>query len=890
MSLYRQLTHGLRGTFRRAAADQDVADEVQHYLDQVAAAHIARGVPPDEARRRARLEMGSPTAAREQVRTSGWEHVPQTLLADARYAFRVLRKNPVFTLVAVAAIALGTGAVTTVYSGMNALVLRPLPGTTSSDRLVSIERVSPESDERVQGSYHYYEYLRRHTTTLEGIAAWSRVGFTLAEGREGVQVFGNLVSGNYFSVMGVRPALGRFFAPDEDATPLTHPVIVISHGFWLRRFGGDSSAVGREVTVNGRPYTIIGVAPPEFRGAFTPLQVDAWVPLMVREHLRPGRNVEHAVWLWTFGRMAEGADRAAVEREMETLTARYAAERVEPESRWKYTAVRLASMTGLPSDAQKMAIGFIGLLLGVAVLVLLIASVNVAAMLSARALARQREMAVRAALGAGRRRLVRQLLTEVLVLFSLGAVGGMGLAVQATSALEGLHLPVDVPMVLEVSPDLRVFAFALAVSLLTGLVFGLAPALRASKADIVSRLRDGTSGAGAAAKRRVLGNALIVGQLALSLVLLVAAGLLLRALDRGAKTNPGFDPAGVSLASFNMETFGYDTAQGRAFLDALRERVRALPGVTAVTFTTNTPLAFAISEGRVQIPGRTPATNDMNAGETIQLTLADAEYFDVLRLPLVSGRAIVATDDERAPRVAVVNETFARRFWPDASALGQTFTYLREPVTVVGVARDAKYGSLGEKTPAFAYFPLRQRMTTGWELLVRSTAAPEAMAAAIQETVRTIDPLLPPPVVRPLTEANAIVLLPQRIAAIVTGVMGGVGLLLATLGLYGIIAYSVNRRTREIGLRVALGAKRADVVGLVVREGMRLAAVGVVVGVVLAAAATRLLSGLLFNVSPLDAATFAGMSALFVLVALVASYLPARRAAAADPMEALRVE
>lgn len=888
MSFWRQLTRGLRGTFRRTAADQDVADEVQHYLDQATAAHLKRGLAPDEARRAARLEVGSPTAAREAARSYGWENALHTVAADVRFTLRVLRKNPIFTAVAVAAIALGTGAVTTVFSGMNALVLRPLPGTTETDRLVQIERRRPNSDERIQASYHFYDYLRRNARSLEGLAVWSRVGFTVAEGREGVAVYGNLVSGNYFSVFGVRPALGRFFAPEEDQTPLAHPVLVISHGLWTRRFGGDSAAVGREVIVNGRPYTIIGVAPPEFRGAFTPLMVDAWVPLMMQAHLRPGRNLEHAVWLWTFGRLAEGSSRGAAQRELESLTARYAAERVEPESRAPYTGILLASMTGLPSDAQAMAIGFIGLLLGVATLVLLIASVNVAAMLSARALSRQRELAVRAALGGGRARLVRQLLTEILVLFTLGAAGGMVLAVQATSALERLQLPMDVPLVLEISPDLRVFAFALALSLVTGLVFGLAPALRATKADIVARLRDGTTGAGA--RRRVLGNALIVGQLALSLVLLVSAGLLLRALDRGAKADPGFDPAGVSVAEFNMETFGYDSAQGRAFFSTLRERVRAIPGVEAVTYTTNTPLAFATSGGTIQIPGRTPASNDVNAGEPIQLSLVDAEYLAVLRIPLQSGRAIAETDDESAPRVAVVNETFARRFWPNGSALGQTFTYLRQRITIVGVAADAKYGSLSEQTPGFAYFPVRQQIPTSLVMLVRSTSSPEAMATGIQAAVRAIDPLLPRPLVTTLRQSNAIVLLPQRIAAIVTGVMGGVGLLLATLGLYGIIAYSVNRRTREIGLRVALGAARRDVVRLIVREGMRLAVVGVLVGLVLAVAATRLLSGLLFSVSPLDATTFIAMSALFVTVAFVASYLPARRAAGADPMAALRGE
>ncbi|MEO8452809.1 MAG: ABC transporter permease [Gemmatimonadota bacterium] len=888
MSFWRQLTHGVRALLNRRTADQDVADEVEHYLEQASAAHVARGLTPEAARRAARLEVGSPTAVRQEVRSSGWENVVGTAFADLRYALRVLRKAPVFTAVAIVVIAVGSGAVTTIFSAMNAIVLRPLPGTTDPGRLIGLERHRPDANDGISASYEYFDYLRRNAHSLDGLAAWSKVTFAISSGGEGIAVYGNMVSGNYFSVLGVRPALGRFFTPEEDRTPLTHPVLVVSHAFWRTRLGGDSGVVGRPVTVNGLRYTIVGVAPPAFHGAFTPILIEAWVPLMMQQHLRPGRNLEHMVWLWTFGRLKEGVSRDAANRELEALTTRYIGERTEPADRSKYTAVRVSAMTGLPTDAHTMALGFIGLLLGAAALVLLIASVNVASMLSARAIARRREMAVRAALGAGRGRIVRQLLTEILVLFAAGACGGMILAWRATAGLERFTIPTDVPMAIEISPDARVFGFALAVSLITGLGFGLAPALRAAKTDINTRLRDGTAAAGS--RRRLMSSTLIVGQLALSLVLLVAAGLFLRALDRGAKADTGFDPAGVATATFNTESWGYDGEKGRAFYRALRERVGAIPGVTAVSFTSNMPLAFATSNGWIELEGRAPGADGRPVGEPIQLALVGADYFAAIRLPLVAGRAITGSDDERSSRVAVVNETLAKRFWPDGSGLGRAFRFQGQGATIVGIARDAKYGSLSEEKPAFAYFAMAQEWRADQVMLVRSAAGSEPPARAIQAAVLSIDPLLPRPVITPLREANSIVLLPQRIAALVTGVLGGVGLLLATVGLYGIIAYSVSRRTREIGLRVALGADRRDVLRLIVSEGMRLAALGVVIGLVLAAAATRLLAGLLFSVSPLDGTTFVVMSVLFVGVAALASYLPVRRAAAGDPMAALRTD
>jgi predicted permease len=698
------------------------------------------------------------------------------------------------------------------------------------------------------------------------------------------------VSGNFFSVLGVRPALGRFFLPEEDATQLTHPVIVVSHAFWRSVLGGDSSAVGRTVGVNGTAFTIIGVAPPEFRGVFTPIVTSAWVPLMMQPRIRPNRSLDEpgASWLWTFGRLKDGIGRETARQDLIALTRARIAEGVEPEWMRNNDSIRLISLTGLPDDARKAMLAFTGMLLGVALLVLIIASVNVGAMLSARAVARRHEMSIRVALGAGRARLVRQLLTESLVLFALGAIGGIGLATMSTRLLERIPLPLSVPLSLELSPDVRVLAFALLMSLVTGLVFGVSPALRASNPDIAARLRNDTrTGDG---RRGIVSDVLVVGQLALSLVLVVSAGLLLRALERGSSVDPRFDVTGVATASLKSESWGYDETKARTFSRALRERVEAIPGVTHVSYTSGLPLQWDNSNAYIHLDDAPPASAGKSDGTRVRVNQVDVAYFDVVRIPIVDGRQFVRTDDQNATRVAIVNETLARKHWPRSSAIGHTFLSNDQRVTIVGVARDAKYATLTEETPEMVYFALAQEWQAEQVLMVRTTQGADALAPTIQDAVASLDPSVPRPSVVSLQRATQYVLLPQRVAAFVAGALGLLGLVLATVGLYGIIAYSVSRRSREIGVRMALGARAVDVQRMVVLGGMRLAGLGVLIGLLLAGGASRLLVAFLYGVSPLDAPTFLATSLLFVAVALVASYLPARRAAMADPLIALRAE
>ena len=877
MSLWRQLTRGLSVLTNRTAADRELDDEVRHFQEEATDAYVARGLSPADAAQAARLDIGSPTLVREHVRDYGWENIVGTLLADARFAARTLRRTPVFTVVVVFVISLGSGAVTTVFSGINALVLRPLPGVPQAEGLISLRPARTDGTVADQGSYDFYSYLREHARSVD-TAAWGRVSLTITARGQGTAAYGNMVSGNYFDVLGVRPALGRFFAPDEDRVPGGHPVLVVSHAFWTSRLDGLATAIGQTVLVNGTAFTVIGVAPAGFEGVFTGLRADAWVPLMMQPQLRPRSNLTTASWLWLFGRLRQGATMEASRQELSALAVARAANPASTFPHGPVPTVRVAPLSGLPKGAGGTLLGFMTVLLAAAGLVLVIAGVNVAAMLSARYAARRRELAVRAALGAGRSRLVRQLLTEVLILFLLGALGGFIVAHLATAALERLPLPQNVPLSLELSPDTRVLAFAIGVSLLTGLMFGLVPALQAARRHVIWWLRDDSAGAGQ--RRTLMSRGVIVTQLALSLVLLVAAGLFIRALNSGARIDPGFEIAGVTTAALDPDAWGYEEATARSFYATLRQRVSRLPGVVAVSYTGRLPLMMGSSPDTITVA---------NAEIPVHTGSVDVDYFAALRLPLLHGRPFLETDDGRAERVAVVNETLAQKQWPDG-AVGKTFRLGDARVTIVGIARDAKYATLDESTPSFVYVPLAQRWQPNQVLLVRTAGDPVQFGPAIEDAMRSIDPALPRARVTTLRQATDMVLLPQRAAAIVTGALGGVGLLLAAVGLYGIMAFSAGRRTREIGIRMALGARRSTVLWMMVGEGLRLAGLGIGLGLALATAATPRIADWLFHVNPLDRATFLAMSTVLVLVALVATYLPARRAVRADPLAALRAE
>jgi putative ABC transport system permease protein len=812
------------------------------------------------------------------------------LTQDLAFAARMLRKAPLFTATAVVVIALGTGAVTTIYSAANAILLRPVPGVRAAGSLVEIVRTRGDGQGTLSPSYPYARELRDDVRALSGVVAWSSVQLSVGVGDTHVMAAGNLVTANYFDVLGVRPELGRFFVPAEDSGAGAHPVAVVSHGFWQRELGGDPNVVGRAVNVNGIPLTVVGVAPASFDGTVPLIRMDAWIPMIMQPGLRREENLldnANAGWLQLFGRLAPGVSQAAAQAEVAAITNRIATGGRERAQFQKFNGARLHPLSAVPHEVHTAVLGFFGLLLAISMLVLLIASVDVAGMLLARGINRRREMAVRAALGAGRRRLMAQLLTETLLLYGLGAAGGVALAYWGARLLERVPVPADVPLVLHLAPDGRVLAFALGIALVTGLVFGLAPALRSTRSDLATGLRGDTAGAGASRSRAR--SALVVGQMALSLLLLVAAGLFGRALERGQRVDPGIDVNGVETADVNVQVAGYDSVSGARVYARLKQGMLSVPGVTSVSYARLLPLSMNSMSYGVRIDGYTPPAGGENDGNvSLDVNIVDPDYFATVRMPLLRGRDFVGSDDAGAPRVAIVNQRFVNQYWPGQEPIGRTFRLDRVPYTVVGVARDAKYGTLNEEPKPFAFIATAQNLGTDRVLVVRTSGDPAALASAIRREARLAGPDLPPPQATTLAAVTSIVLLPQRVAAAVTGALGIVGLLLAAVGLYGVIAYSMSQRTREIGIRMALGADRRSVLTLVLGEGLRLVGVGIGVGVVLAVGVTRFMRPFLFGVSPVDPLTFASIALGLAAIAVLASYVPARRAAGADPALVLR--
>jgi putative ABC transport system permease protein len=808
----------------------------------------------------------------------------ETFSTDLRITFRMLLARPVFALVVVAAISLGVGGVTTIFSGLNALVLRPLPGVSDGERLVLIDRRTPDFSEGVSASVRYFDHIREQSRSLTGVAVWSRVPLTVVVGQEAYSLSANIVSNNYFDVLGVRPVAGRFFdAHDRNGTQSS---IVLSHATWTAQCHGDPAIIGTSTPVNGRPYRIVGVAPKSFRGVFTPLRADAWVPLAAQPHVHPQRDLIDQPWLWAFGRMKRGIEPSQARSELSMLTEGWL--RSGGDQFPRYTSVRLVPLTGLPDDARQALLRFGAVMLGAAALVLVIAAANVSTLLAMRAAARRREMGIRTALGAGRGRLVRQLLTETLTLFLLGAFGGALVAMAGTSALERLPVPADQGLSLELSPDVRVLLFAIGTSLVVGLIFGISPAMRSASRHPVALLRTSSAGAG---RRNWTSNALIVAQMACSLVLLTTAGLFVRAVVAGAAIDPGFEARHVALATFNTSSYGYDAERGQAFYRELRQRLEGAPGVEAVTYADRVPLTMSNSGASVAIEGTANGTERMRM--RVEVGIVDIRYFDTLGIRLLAGREFASGDRSGSGAVAIVNETFARRAWPNASpasAVGRTYLAGTRPVTIVGVAVDSKYSTLSEPPVPFVYRPQAQLWSSGQTLFVRVAGDPAMAGRAVQDAVASIDPLLPRPPVTTLTREASTALLPQRVAAMVTGVLGLAGLVLAAIGLYGLVSYGVTLRLREIGVRLALGASRADVVRMILRQGLWLIAIGAGLGLFASLFATRLTQSYLMNVSAMDVMAFSGALAVMIAVAALAAVLPARRAGAADPLIVLRTE
>jgi predicted permease len=811
----------------------------------------------------------------------------ETFLQDLRFGFRMLLKQPSFSLIAVVSLALGIGANTAIFSLVNAALLRPLP-VEKPEQIVSLNNTAQYRTFQTF-SYPNYKDFRDRNDVFSGLFAYRFAPLSLSHDGINERLWSYVVTGNYFEVLGVKAALGRLISTDDDISRGGHPVAVLSYRFWQNRFGGQKEAVGRSVLVNGRSYTIIGVAAEGFFGTEVIAAPEMWFPMAMQAQIEVGTDWlddRGADFLNLQGRLKPGVGIAQAQTALAAIASDL--EREHPvANEGKQVRVSAPGLTGGPWRGQ--VLGFTGLLMAAVGLALLLACTNLANLLLARATERRKEIAVRLAMGAGRWRLVRQLLTESLMLALAGGALGLLLALWLVDLAVAFKPPIDVPLSFELPIDHRVLVFTCAVSLATGVLFGLLPALQATKTDLVTALKDEM--AFGSYRRSWLSSGLIVLQVALSFVLLIGGGLMLRGLQRAEMVELGFDPQGAIEVSFDLRLQGYDSARGREFQRRVLERARALPGVQSAGIADMVPVDLHFSRSPVFIEGHTPE-RIANAPRAMTNRVTPG-YLQALSTRLVRGRDFTERDDENATRVTIINEAFARQFWPGEDPIGKRFSAgspESPEMQVIGVTEDGKYAGLNEDPKPFFYRPLWQSYSGSTYVIVRAATDPQKLLASVRREVGQLDPHLPIGTARTLVEKMSLPLLPARLAASVLGSFGLLALGLAAIGIYGVMSYAVSKRRREMGIRMALGAQKADVLKVILGEGMTLVATGVAVGLLASLAMTRLMTSLLFGVSATDPLTFALIASLLMFVALVACYLPARLATEVDPMVALRYE
>jgi predicted permease len=881
---------------RRSQRERDLDDEVRAIFEIRVDELVRSGMPAEAARRVATLELGRVEVVKEQIRDASAGASIDAFLQDLKYASRLLRRDRLVAITGVVSVAIGVGATSAVVTIANALLIRPPAGIAEPARVVDIGRVEDgRSMANFTLSYPYYRDVLERAVSVTGLFAYEYElqPISFGVGTDAESAFSNLVTTNYFETLGVRPAAGRLFSDtlDRDASASA----VLSHRYWLRRFGGSHDIVGRQVTINGQAFTAIGVAAEGFRGTNV-VATDLWLPFEAAHVVKPGtfRLISRRMaGLGIGGRLRPGVSVRAANAELQTIAV--GIEREHPiEDR--ATRLRVGRLSPIPGPMTRVAAGFMSLLLGLVSTVLVIACANLAGVLLARAVARRREIAVRIAIGAGRARVVRQLVTETLLLFCIAGAAGIVLSRVLIRLLLAVLPAFAVPIEMSLPLDARVLAVSIAVTFVAAVLCGVAPALHASKTDVVTALKDESQGS---ADRLRLRNGFVVAQIACSLVLVIAAGLLVQAFQRVRTNGQDFDGTGVEMARIDLAAAGYGDANGADFAREALARLREVQGVEFATLSRFLPGRGGV-DTRVTVPGVAPPD-----GEPYWTTVSNAvatDFFSTLRMPMTAGRDFTAADRVGAPPVVIVSEALARLFWPRQDAIGK-FVARRElsgavtTLRVVGVVRD-----LGDRrvhrtdgrtvvvdsVRLMMYVPLEQQHSSELVLLVRGKDG-ERLTSRIRQVLRSIDPNVPL-TSEPLNAQNGPAHVQLRLAASVAGGVGFVGLLLAVIGVFGVTTYSTARRTREIGVRMAMGARRGQIVTMVLVQGMTLVVIGAFVGLAGATAISGLLAGFMFGAPAIDAAIYGGATLLFMTVGLMASYLPARRAAEIAPTVALRYE
>jgi predicted permease len=823
----------------------------------------------------------------------------ETLGQDIRYALRMILKNPAFSAIAVLSLALGIGANTTIFTVVNAVLLNPLPVRDIS-RLVQMDTVDTKTmvtqanSTKLGMSYPNFQDYERENQVFSGLTCISGGPLTLSGGAEPKQIQGQLVSANYFDVLGVQPSVGRFFLPDEDKKPGGNNVVVLSYGLWSNKFGSDRSLVGKTIILNATPYTVIGVAPRGFKGTFTFSSAEqVWTPVSMYTQalsgfLKDNFNDRRFLGTLIFGRLRSGVSLSQAEASLKTIA-------LHLESAYpKDNGGRSIALTPL-ADAAVGANNFGqinlagGLMMGIVGLVLLIACVNLANLLLAQAARREKEIGMRAALGASRTRLLRQMLTESVVLSLLAGVVGLGIAYGGRTVLWSFRPPFIEKNDFDLSLDSHVLLFTLSISLLTALLIGLAPAIKAAKPNLSEILKAGGRGGTVSWRHNPLRSMLVVSEIALALVALIGAGLFIRSMQNAQRIDPGFESEKLFMMAFDLGALHYEEGRAQEFFRAAVERAKASPGVESAAVASDFPLGGGL-ERTVFPEGQDEASG--YRGTLTQLDDITPGFFEALRIPLIRGRVFNDADRQNTVQVAVINEAMVKQFWPNAVPLGKRFHFFGEPALreVVGVVKNTVVNQIGEAPQPVVYLPITQDFAPAVTLQVRTTGRPEAVIGTVRGQLQALDTNMAITNVQTIREIMGQGLWAPRMGAGLLTVFGGLALVLAAVGVYGVLSYSVSQQTREIGIRMSLGAQQGQVLRLVIGQGIKLAVAGLALGILAALGLTRILSSLLFGVSAHDPVTFGGVSLVLVTAAILACYIPARRATKVDPIIALRYE
>jgi predicted permease len=898
MKMWRAFWLRLAGTVQGESKDR-FAEELEGHLQMHTEDNVRKGMSATEARREALMKLGGVEQTKELYHDRQTLPALEVFMQDLRYGLRMLRKNPGFTAVAVLSLALGIGANTTIFTVVNAILLnalpvRDLPRLVEMDTVDSKLLVTQARSEKLGMSFPNFQDYRRDNQVFTDLAAFTPITVTWSGGAEPRELQGELVSANYFDVLGVRPVRGRFFMPDEDTKPNGNDVAILSYALWANKLGSDPGIIGKPLIFDARPYTVIGIAPRGFRGTITFFSSEqVWIPTSMKDQVLGGKakdffNDRRFLGIGTFGRLKPGLEMSAAEASLKTMATHLETEFPKDNSGRSVALSPLADAAVGVNDHKRIALAS-AMMMGVVGLVLLIACVNLANLLLAQGARRQKEISLRAALGANRGRIVRQMLTESMLLSLAGGAVGLAIAYAGRSILWSYRPPFIEQSGIDLSLDSHVLLFTLGVAILTGFIFGLLPAVKASRPDLMETLKSGGRGGTIGWRRDPLRSLLVIGEMALALITLVGAGLFLHSMQNAQKTELGFESKNLLAMNFDLGALHYEEGRGQQFYGAAIEKVKNSPGVASVSIASNPPIGGGFARTVF------PEGQDEASGDRGTLTVVDdvtPNHFETMRIPISRGRAFNDGDRKETAPVAIVSEAMVKLHWPNEDGIGKRFHFIGDMTLreIVGVAANSVINEVGEDPQPIVFLPMAQDYVPAATLHVRTTGNPENVVGSTRVALQSLDPNLAITNVFTIEQILSQALWAPRAGGVLLALFGALALVLSAVGVYGVLSYSVNQQTREIGLRMAMGAQRGDVMRLILGQGLRLTVVGLGLGLLVALGLMRVLVSLLFDVRAYDPLTYTAVTLLLTAVALLACYIPARRAMRVDPMVALRYD